>query len=162
MDFFHKKDNKDIEILNQALGTERFAIAVYEIAAVTGLLSDSVIEVAKTFQSHHGQHAHKIHETITSLGGDPVKPLPQDEYAKKMPSTLIDEKSIIHYALTLEKAATITYLNAIPEFENHKIAQAAASILGDEAMHWATLRNALGLIPVHISFIPLSADEVDD
>lgn len=162
MDFLHHKDNKDIGILNIALGAERFAIAAYELAAGTGLLSEGVIQVAKTFQGHHGQHAHKIHETIKSLGGEPVKPLSQEEYAKQLPPTLVDEKSIIHYALTLEKGATITYLNAIPEFENNKIAQAAASILGDEAMHWTTLRNALGLTPVHISFIPLSADEVED
>lgn len=155
-------ENKDIEILNKALSAEQFAVAAYELAANTGLLSEGVIQVAKTFMSHHGQHAHKIHETIKSLGGEAVKPLQQDEYAKRLPSSLIDEKSVIHYALTLEKGATITYLNAIPEFENHKIAQAAASILGDEAMHWTTLRNALGLSPVHISFIPLSADEVED
>lgn len=155
-------ENKDIEILNQALGAERFAIAAYEIAASTGLLSEGVIQVAKTFQTHHGQHAAKISETIKSLGGEAIKPLPQEEYAKKLPSTLVDEKSIIHYALTLEKGAAITYLNAIPEFENKKIAQAAASILGDEAMHWTALRNALGLAPVHISFIPLSAGEVED
>lgn len=155
-------ENKDIEILNKALGAERFAIAAYEIAAGTGLLSEGVIQVAKTFQGHHGQHAHKIHETIISLGGEPVRPMNQEEYAKKLPSNLTEEKSIIHYALTLEKGATITYLNAIPEFENHKIAQAAASILGDEAMHWAALRNALGLTPVHISFIPLSTAEVED
>lgn len=155
-------ENKDIEILNQALQAERFAIAAYEIAASTGLLSEGVIQVAKTFQNHHGQHANKINETIKSLGGEAVRPLPQEDYAKKLPSTLVDEKSIIHYALTLEKGAAITYLNAIPEFENLKIAQAAASILGDESMHWAALRNALGLTPVHISFIPLTAGEVED
>lgn len=156
------KSNKDIEILNKGLEAERFAIAAYELAAGTGLLSEGVIAVAKTFQGHHGQHAHKIHETIISLGGEPVKPLSQDEYAKKLPPGLVDEKTIIHYALTLEKGATITYLNAISEIENPKIAQAAASILGDEAMHWAALRNALGLTPVHISFIPLKEDEVED
>lgn len=162
MDFMHKKADKDIAILNTALGAERLAIAAYEMATGTGLLSEDVIKVAKTFQSHHGQHANKIHEAILSLGGEPERALTQEEYAKKLPSTIIDEKSIIHYSLTLEKKAAITYLNAIPEFENCKIAQAAASILGDEAMHWAALRSALGLIPVHISFIPLSAEEVDD
>lgn len=162
MDFLHHKNNKDVEILNKALGAERFAIAAYEIAAETGLLSESVIEVAKVFQSHHGQHAHKIHETIKSLGGETAKTLSKEEYAKQLPPNLVDEKSIIHYALNLEKSAAITYLNAIPEFDNHKIAQAAASILGDEAMHWAALRNAFGLTPVHISFIPLSPDEVEN
>lgn len=156
------KSHKDIEILNKGLEAERFAVAAYEIATGTGLLSEGVITVAKTFQSHHGQHAHKIHETIISLGGEPVKPLPQEEHAKKIPPGLIDEKTIIHYALTLEKQAAITYLNVIPEIENPKIAQAAASILGDEAMHWAALRNALGLTPVHISFIPLSESDVED
>lgn len=154
--------NKDIDILNKGLEAERFAIAAYEIAAGTGLLSEGVIQVAQTFQGHHGQHAHKIAETIKSLGGEPVKPLSQDEYAKKLPPGLIEEKAIVHYALTLEKGATITYLNAIPEIENPQIAQAAASILGDEAMHWAVLRNALGLFPVHISFIPLKENEVED
>lgn len=156
------KSHKDIEILNKGLEAERFAVAAYELAAGTGLLSEGVIAVAKTFQSHHGQHAHKIHETIVGLGGEPVKPIPQEEYAKKLPPGLIDEKTVVHYALTLEKEAAITYLNAIPEIENPKIAQAAASILGDEAMHWAALRNALGLTPVHISFIPLSASDVED
>lgn len=156
------KSNKDIEILNKGLEAERFAIAAYEIAAETGLLSEGVIQVAKTFQSHHGQHAHKIHETIISLGGEPVKSIPKEEYAKKLPPGLVDEKTIIHYALTLEKGATITYLNVIPQIENHQIAQAAASILGDEAMHWAALRNALGLTPVHISFIPLKENDVED
>lgn len=155
-------NNKDIELLNKALGAEQFAIAAYGLAAGTGLLSEGVIQVAKTFMAHHGQHAHKIQETIIKLGGEAVKPLPNDEYAKKLPSNLGDEKAIVHYALTLEKGAAITYLNAIPEFENPKITQAAASILGDEAMHWAALRNALGLMPVHISFIPLSAGEVED
>lgn len=155
-------ENKDIEILNKALDAEHFAIAAYGLAAGTGLLSEGVIKVAKAFQSHHGQHASKITETIISLGGDPIKALSHGEYAAKMPTNIVDEKSIIHYALTLEKGAAITYLNAIPEFENHKIMQAAASILGDEAMHWAALRNALGLTPVHISFIPLFAEEVED
>lgn len=156
------KSNKDIEILNKGLEAERFAIAAYEIAAGTGLLSEGVVQVAKTFQGHHGQHAHKLHETIISLGGEPVKALSQEEYAKKLPPGLVEEKAIIHCALTLEKGATITYLNVIPEIENPQIAQAAASILGDEAMHWAVLRSALGLTPVHISFIPLKEDEVED
>lgn len=154
--------SKDIEILNKGLGAEQFAIAAYTIAAGTGLLSEGVLHVAKTFREHHGHHAHKIIETIKSLGGEPVKPLHSDEYAKQLPPELKSEKSIIHLALTLEKKAAITYLNVIPEIENPQIAQAAASILGDEAMHWAALRNALGLEPVHVSFIPLKADEVED
>ena len=156
-------DNKDIDILNKALGLEQFAIAAYEIGANTGLLSESTMQTARFFQTHHGQHSHKLKETITKLGGEAVRQLPHEAYIQKLPvEELTDEKSIIRYALNLEKSATITYLNAIPEFENRKIAQAAASILGDEAMHWAIFREILGLIPVHISFIPMSEGEVED
>lgn len=154
--------SNDAAILNKGLAAEQFAITAYTIAAETGLLSEAVLQVAKTFQSHHAHHAKMLHDAIVSLGAEPVKPLAKEECAKQLPPGLEDEKSLIHCALTLEKQAAITYLNVIPEFEDHKIAQVAASILGDEAMHWSTLRNALGLQPVHISFIPLKADEVED
>lgn len=155
--------NNDAKLLNKALGLEQFAIAAYEGAIKTGLLGEDVIQVARTFQSHHGKHVAVIRETILKLGEEPVKPLSQDEYFKQLPSDkLTDQEAIIRYALKLEKGAAIAYLGTVSEFENRKIAQAAASILGDEAMHWAALRQALGMIPVHISFIPLSEDEIAD
>jgi hypothetical protein len=42
----------------------------------------------------------------------------------------------------------------VPQFGNRDLAQAAASILGDEAMHWAVLRQALGDAPVPAAFMP--------
>jgi hypothetical protein len=45
------------------------------------------------------------------------------------------------------------YLGAVPVFGNRDLAKAAASILGDEAMHWAILRNALGETPVPAAFV---------
>jgi hypothetical protein len=45
------------------------------------------------------------------------------------------------------------YLGAVPVFGNRDLAKAAASILGDEAMHWAILRNALGDDPVPAAFV---------
>jgi hypothetical protein len=41
----------------------------------------------------------------------------------------------------------------VPLFANRDLAKAAASILGDEAMHWAILRNALGQDPVPTAFV---------
>jgi hypothetical protein len=38
-------------------------------------------------------------------------------------------------------------------FADKDLAKAAASILGDETMHWAVLRNALGENPVPGAFI---------
>lgn len=156
-------ENNDVKMLNIALGLEQFAIAAYEIAADTGLLSEETIKTAKLFQSHHGHHVAKLRETVLKLGGEPVKALSKEEYVKQMPvEKLTDQEAIVRYALKLEKGAAIAYLRTVKEFENREIAQAAASISGDEAMHWAALRQALGMTPVHISFIPLSEDEVED
>ena len=42
---------------------------------------------------------------------------------------------------------------AVPLFGNRDLSKAAASILGDEAMHWAVLRQAVGENPVPSAFV---------
>jgi hypothetical protein len=41
----------------------------------------------------------------------------------------------------------------VPQFADRDLARAIATILGDEAMHWATLRQALGEAPVPSAFV---------
>jgi hypothetical protein len=53
----------------------------------------------------------------------------------------------------LEKGAASAYLSVLPSFHNKELVSAAASILGDETMHWAILLNALGEDPVPAAFI---------
>lgn len=60
---------------------------------------------------------------------------------------------MLRFAADLEKGAASAYLGAVPVFANEDLAKAAASILGDETMHWAILRNALGENPVPAAFI---------
>jgi len=60
---------------------------------------------------------------------------------------------VLRFAAGLEKGAVSAYLGAIPVFDNRDLAKAAGSILGDEAMHWAILRNALGEPPVPDAFV---------
>ena len=55
---------------------------------------------------------------------------------------------MLRFAANYEKGAASAYLGAVPALMNKDLAKAAASILGDEAMHWAVLRNALGENPV--------------
>ena len=62
--------------------------------------------------------------------------------------TLKNQADVLRFAAKLEKGAVSAYLGAVPLFGNRDLAKAAASILGDEAMHWAILRNALGEKPV--------------
>ena len=53
----------------------------------------------------------------------------------------------------LLKGAVSAYLGAVPLFKDRELAKAAASILGDEAMHWAVLRQAIGEEPVPAAFV---------
>ena len=63
------------------------------------------------------------------------------------------EADVLRFAAGLERGAISAYLGAVPLFADHNLAQVAASILGDEAMHWAVLRQVLGENPVPSAFM---------
>lgn len=140
----------DARILNTALGAELEAIAAYQVGAESGLLQKAVLDLAVSFQGHHKEHADLLAKTIAKLGGKPVSA--KDKY--NFPTdTLKTQNDVLRFAATLEKGAVSAYLGAVPVFSNRDLAKAAASILGDEAMHWAILRNALGEAPVPSAFM---------
>jgi rubrerythrin len=145
-----KSTASDASILNSALGAELEAIAAYQVGAESGLLQKPVLDLAVTFQGHHKEHADVLARTIAKLGGKPV-----EAKAKYVFPTdkLKSQADVLRFAATLEKGAVSAYLGAVPIFGNRDLAKAAASILGDEAMHWAILRNALGEVPVPSAFV---------
>lgn len=142
----------DIAILNTALGLEYQAIAAYQVGAESGLLAKPVLQVALKFQGHHKEHAEVLASTVRKLGGTPVNAKKPAEY--NFPTgSLKTQADVLEFAAGLEKGAASAYLGAVPEFHNRNLAKAAASILGDETMHWAILLNALGKDPVPVAFI---------
>jgi rubrerythrin len=140
----------DAAILNTALGAEREAVAAYQIGAESGLLSAGVLQVAVKFQDHHKQHADVLAKTIKQLGGTPDDAPAKYDFPV---SQLKSEADVLRFAAGLEKGAVSAYLGAVPLFGNRDLSKAAASILGDEAMHWAVLRGALGEDPVPVAFV---------
>jgi rubrerythrin len=144
--------NSDAQILNSALGLEYQAIAAYQVGAESGLLQKPVLDLAVQFQSDHKQHAQLLSSTVTKLGGMPV--MAKDPAAYNFPvASLKSQADVLQLAANYEKGAASAYLGAIPAFTDRDLAKAAASILGDEAMHWAVLLNALGQNPVPMAFI---------
>lgn len=141
---------QDIQILNTALGAELEAIAAYQLGAESKLLQKPVLELATTFQGHHKQHADLLAKTVEKLGGKPV--LAKSAYDFPV-DQLKSQADVLRFAAKLEQGAVSAYLGAVPLFGNRDLAKAAASILGDEAMHWAILRNALGDVPVPSAFV---------
>lgn len=142
----------DVEILNTALGAEQEAIAAYQVGAESGLLKKPARDLAVTFQGHHKAHADLLAKTVKKLGGTPseAKTVAQYHFPTDKLKTGTD---VLRFAATLEKGAVSAYLGAIPLFANRDLAKAAGSILGDEAMHWAVLRQALGEAPVPDAFV---------
>ena len=145
-----KSTEADARILNTALGAELEAIAAYQVGAESGLLQKPVLNLAVTFQGHHKEHADVLSKTIAKLGGKPVAAKAKYTFPTE---TLKTQADVLRFAATLEKGAVSAYLGAVPVFGNRDLAKAAASILGDEAMHWAILRNALGEVPVPSAFM---------
>jgi len=140
----------DIGILNTALASELEAIAAYQVGAESGLLQKPVLDLAVTFQSHHRAHAGVLASTIEKLGGKAVGAKARYAFPTE---TLKSQADVLRFAATLEKGAVSAYLGAVPVFDNRDLAKAAASILGDEAMHWAVLRQAVGEAPVPAAFV---------
>lgn len=142
--------SQDIQILNTALGAELEAIAAYQVGAESQLLQKPVLDLAVTFQSHHKEHADVLAKTIEKLGGKPV--IAKAQYPFRV-DQLKSQVDVLRFAAKLEQGAVSAYLGAVPLFANRELAKAAASILGDEAMHWAVLRQAIGEAPVPSAFM---------
>ena len=140
----------DVRILNTALGAELEAVAAYQVGAESGLLSKAVLPVAVAFQGHHKEHAAAIASTVQKLGGKPVAA--KDKYQFPVEKLKV-EADVLRFAAGLERGAISAYLGAVPLFADRALAQVAASILGDEAMHWAVLRQVLGESPVPSAFM---------
>ena len=89
-------------------------------------------------------------KTVEKLGGKAV--LAKAKYNFPV-DQLKSQADVLKFAAKLEQGAVSAYLGAVPLFGNRDLAKAAASILGDEAMHWAILRQALGEVPVPSAFM---------
>ncbi len=143
------KTESDIRILNTALAAEYEAIAAYGVGIDSGLLK-AALTTAREFQSQHKEHADVLSKTVAKLGGKAVEARPKYDFPV---SALKTEKDVLSFAANLERGAVSAYLGAVPLFHEADLAKAAASILGDEAMHWAVLRQAVGENPVPVAFV---------
>lgn len=140
---------QDVRILNTAVAAEHEAVAAYQLGAESGLLKPEVLKVAVTFQGHHKQHVDALAKAVRDLGGTPADAKSAYDFPV---DKLRAQEDVLQFAAGLERGAVSAYAGAIPVFDNRELSSAAASILADEAMHWAVLRHALGLDPVPGAF----------
>ena len=145
-----KQHEADVRILNTALAAEYEAIAAYQLGAESGLLTSGVLPLAQQFQGHHKEHAQAIAGAVQKMGGQAAQAKAKYSFATEQ---LKAEADVLRFAAGLERGAVSAYLGAVPLFADRKLAQVAASILGDEAMHCAVLRQVLGDNPVPSAFM---------
>ena len=118
--------------------------------AESQLLQPGVLDLALAFQGHHKAHADLLAKTVAKLGGQAVQAKASYHFPVEQ---LKSQADVLRFAASLEQGAVSAYLGAVPLFGHRDLAKAAASILGDEAMHWAILRQALGEAPVPAAFM---------
>jgi rubrerythrin len=141
---------QDVRILNTALSAEHEAVAAYQVGAESGLLKKDVLDLAVQFQGQHKEHVDLLVSTVLKLGGPPAEAKASYQFPVEKLKT---QEDVLRFAAGLEKGAVSAYLGAIPILGSGDLAKAAASILGDEAMHWAVLRYVLGENPVPHAFV---------
>ncbi len=137
----------DIDVMNEGLAGEHFGIAAYAAALGSGLLDESVADVARSFQADHERHRDLLIEQIERRGGTPVGALEAEVYAKEYPP-LSSVADVLAYAIALEAGATRGSVFSVDKYEDRELAQLAARIGAVEAQHWAVLLGATGAHPV--------------
>jgi hypothetical protein len=136
---------KDVEILNVALGLEHQAIGAYQIGADSGLLKQPGLNISLLFQSHHKAHRDALVGAIQKLGGTPVAAQQSAEYAKSLNAeTLKSQNDVLELALKLELGAANAYIGLVPVYQDRELAKLTARLVADEAMHWTALLSTLG------------------
>ncbi len=134
----------DIDALNTILGLDHEAVAAYEIAAGSGLLSSGVVPVARLFQGHHEGHRDALIQQIMKAGGKPAEPKSINDYAVDIDAaSLTKEIDVLTLAASLEGAAVNVYIEAIAGFGTEDHARLVSQLVADETMHWTVLTMAL-------------------
>jgi rubrerythrin len=150
------KEN-DVKIMNIALGLEHQAIAAYNAGAETKLLSDGALKVAVKFLKQHEEHRDALAKTVKAFGGKPVEAQAKYDVVKIAAGVKVNElkteKDILTLAMRLEAQATSAYYGAIPGIASKDVLKAAVSIMADEAVHTALLRQVLGEDPAPSAFV---------
>lgn len=142
----------DARILNDALGDEHEAIAAYQAVVDHHLLAHLARKRALEFQGQHKMHAEALENLLRQMGARAVAAKPISAYHFPL-GTLHNPTDTMRFAANLEKGAAMAYLGAVPMFHSRSLARTAASIMGDETMHWATWRTMLGENPAPVAFI---------
>jgi Ferritin-like domain len=130
----------DVEILNFALTLEYLEAAFYTqgLKQVSGLSAD-VKSLATEIRDNENEHVDALSQTISDLGGTPVK-APGVDFG----DAFANQKAFLKLAQTFEDTGVSAYNGAAPMIESAEVLGAAGSIVQVEARHAAAIRSLNG------------------
>jgi hypothetical protein len=147
--------SSDVVMLRTISSLEHLAVAAYQIAIDSGLVTTPAVgDAAKLFQSHHMEHAQFFEAATTNAGGEPFTDPNPAVLAQLQPTidALQDEKGVIQLALDLERAAAASYQSGVGMVMDTSLNKALMSVGGVEARHAAVLAGVLMLDAVPRAF----------
>lgn len=145
----------DITILRTASSLEELAVAIYQTAIDSGLVTTmAVVDAATLFQSQHQEHAALFEGATEDAGGEPfTEPNPAVmEQLQPAIDALADETGVVQLAYDLENVAAQTYQSAVGAFTDASFNVATMSVGGVEARHAAVLAQVLNQPAVPVAF----------
>lgn len=132
----------DLTIAIFAEQVELAAAAAYQVAAETGLLDATAVEVGTLFAEHHADHA----GAFAALAGDQATGVPNDALLDAFGPMIIeaaDQGEILDVAFQLEQGAASTYHFALGVL-GADAAAVVSTIMPIEAQHAVVLGGVLG------------------
>jgi hypothetical protein len=140
----------DAAILNALLDLELSAVAAYTLA--TAKLGGPERASAQVFLGHERRHAAAIERAIGRLGGTPIPPRPQSQYASTFPR-LRGQRDALSFLLDVENTAVAAYADALGKIATDGVRATAAAILVAECEHAAVVLGELGRPQVPQAFV---------
>jgi hypothetical protein len=156
----------DVTLLRTATSLEIAAVATYQAAIDSGLVTTAAIADAATlFQEQHQEHADLLSTATTDAGGEvyaEANPFVQENVIDPALAALTDEMSVVRFANELENVAAQTYAFAAGALSTPAFRQAIMTIGGVEARHAAVLSGVLAESQVPAAFLPTDQAVGDD
>jgi rubrerythrin len=150
-----KPSAADITVLRTASSLELVAVAVYDQAIKSGIVTTpAVLEAARTFMGQHKDHAATFEALTKKLGGEPfttANPAVTQQLQPRV-AALAAERDAVALALDLERAAAATYLGSVGTFGDTSLNEVVMSVGGVEARHATVLAGVLGQPGVPAAF----------
>jgi Ferritin-like domain len=149
------RDSDDVMILRTASSVEALAVAAYQTAIDSGLVSTAAVaDAAKLFQGQHSEHLELFAGLTEQAGGMPFRdPNPAIlEQLQPRVDALSDEKGVVQLAYDLEVAAAETYQSNVSMFADASLNAAIMSVGGVESRHVAVLASVLRTPAVPVAF----------